>query len=213
MFTGLVEEIGIIRSLQRQGEGYSINIESSLVTADLHIGDSIAINGVCLTVTGYNEKSFAVQAVGETVHRSTMAAWHANMPVNLERALLAQSRLGGHFVQGHIDGAVKVVSFTGNNTGFWLVLQVPDELRKFVVVKGSLAVNGVSLTIADIKDENVALAIIPHTAAHTTLQQLQTGDMVNLETDIIGKYIYKMLQPYNRNDNLSLDKLVGYGFD
>ncbi|HPG38481.1 MAG TPA: riboflavin synthase [bacterium] len=213
MFTGLVEEIGFIHSLQRQGDGYLVGIQASLVVNDLHTGDSVAVNGVCLTVTACNEKSFIVQAVGETVLRSTMSGWTVNMPVNLERALPAQGRLGGHFVQGHVDGVAEVVSFTNTAAGFWLLLHMPDELNKFLVSKGSLAVNGVSLTIAEIKNNKVAIAVIPHTAAQTTLKQLKSGDMVNIETDIIGKYIYKLMQPYSAQDNLTMDKLGGYGFE
>ncbi len=213
MFTGLVEEIGIVTSLQRQGDGFFITIHASLVVADLHIGDSVAVNGVCLTVTACNEKSFTVQAVGETVQRSTMATWKVKMPVNLERALPAQGRLGGHFVQGHVDGVAQVISFTGIASSFWLELQMPEKLTKFLVHKGSIAINGVSLTIAELTGNQVSIAVIPHTAANTTLKRLKTGDMVNIETDIIGKYVYKLLQPCSPSGNITLDTLSGYGYD
>jgi len=212
MFTGLVEEIGYIQSLEKKGAGYLIKISASLVLDELHIGDSISVNGVCLTVIKKESETFSVETVEETLQRSALANMTMKQPVNLERALKANSRLGGHFVQGHVDGIGEVISFEKKEPGFWLRIKVSSELVNFLVLKGSIAVNGTSLTIADIEGEKVSIAIIPHTAQVTTIKNLKTGDRVNIEVDILGKYIYKYLQPYIKSEKLTLEKLNNMGF-
>ncbi len=213
MFTGLVEEIGTIQSLEKKADGYLIIIKAQHVLDDLSIGDSIAVNGVCLTVVQKEGKSFSVEAVEETIQRSALALLTVNQPVNLERALKANSRLGGHFVQGHVDGIGEVILFEKKAPGYWLKIKAPVELVNFLVEKGSIAVNGTSLTIADIEGEKVSIAIIPHTAQNTTIMYLRTGTKVNIEVDILGKYIYKYLHPYTKSEELSFEKLNKLGFN
>jgi len=213
MFTGLVEEIGTIQSLERKGDGYLLVINAQLVVDDLNIGDSIAVNGVCLTVVQNEGHTFAVEAVQETVQRSALARLTVNQPVNLERSLKANSRLGGHFVQGHVDGVGDVISLEKKTPGYWLKIRLSPDLLTFLVAKGSIAINGTSLTIADIEDDNVSIAIIPHTAEHTTIMNLKTGDKVNIEVDILGKYIYKYLHPYTKSEELDIEKLNKLGYN
>ena len=213
MFTGLVEEIGTIQAIERKGDGYLIVIGARHVLDDLSIGDSIAVNGVCLTVVRRDGNTFAVEAVQETVQRSALAQLTVNHPVNLERALLANSRLGGHFVQGHVDGVGDVISFEKKTPGYWLKIRLSPDLLTFLVEKGSISINGTSLTIAGIENEKVSIAIIPHTAEHTTIMNLKTGDKVNIEVDILGKYIYKYLHPYKKSEELDIEKLNKMGYN
>ncbi|MBN2412358.1 riboflavin synthase [candidate division KSB1 bacterium] len=213
MFTGLVEETGTIQSLEKKGDGYLIIIKACYVLDDLNIGDSIAVNGVCLTVVEKDGNSFSVEAVEETIQRSALARLTVNQPVNLERALKANSRLGGHFVQGHVDGIGEVISLQKKAPGYWLNIKVSQELLKYLVPKGSIAVNGTSLTIADIDGEIVSIAIIPHTAQATTITNLKTGTKVNIEADILGKYIYKFLHPNTKSKELDIERLNQLGFN
>ncbi len=212
MFTGLVEEVGSIASVEKRGDGVRIQIHANLILNDMKIGDSIAVNGVCLTVVDKVAQGFAVDAVKETLERSTFGRLKSHSHVNLERALQAESRLGGHFVQGHVDGVGDVISIEPRNPGYWLKVRTDNELAKYFVEKGSIAIDGVSLTIAEVKGQNVTIALIPHTLDVTTIGELGKGDLVNIEVDILGKYVYKYLHPDEKQDDVTLEKLSEYGF-
>jgi len=209
MFTGLIEEIGMIRAVTRQQQGALVEIGCSAILADLAIGDSVAVDGVCLTVVAKATDSFSAQAVSETLQRSTLGIKQTADAVNLERALLPGSRLGGHFVQGHVDVVGRVEQVQAQQPGFYLILALPPENLLGCVEKGSIAVDGVSLTIAQVNNNSISLAVIPHTARHTTLSRKRSGDPVNIETDILGKYVRRLF-PQDRT--LSLEKLAEWGF-
>lgn len=193
MFTGLIEEMGRVAGIAPLGEGRRIEISATRVLEGLATGDSVAVNGVCLTVIEHGPRSLTVEAVTESLQRTSLSSLTAGEEVNLERALLATSRLGGHFVQGHVDGTGEVVARLQRDPGFWLQIRVPQALLPLMVEKGSVAVDGVSLTIAAVEGDQISIALIPHSARQTTLGRKQPGDRVNLETDIIGKYVQRLL--------------------
>ncbi len=213
MFTGLIEEIGQIRSIENFGDGSRIHINATKILDDINLGDSIAVNGVCLTVVSHSDNSFSVEAVKETMTRSALSELKIHQNVNLERALKANSRLGGHFVQGHVDGIGTVLAMDKQDPGYLLKIQLPAELSKFLVEKGSIAINGISLTLASVESDRISLAIIPHTVQATTLHALKSGDSVNIEVDVLGKYIYKMVGPFAQQSGITLEKLKDFGFD
>lgn len=212
MFTGLVEEVGQIRVCQNRGDGLSLTIQASHILTDIAEGDSIAVDGVCLTVEKFTDREFSVQAVGETVSRSTLGHKSVGHAVNLERAMQASSRFGGHFVQGHVDGVATIDAIEKRDPGYWLTVTLPDDIIKFVVEKGSITLDGLSLTIAKIDGTHVSVAIIPHTWSVTTLHYKKVGDTINVEVDILAKYIDNFLQPYKKQSGLTLDKLSELGF-
>jgi riboflavin synthase len=212
MFTGLVEEVGQIRVSQNRGDGLSLTIQASHILKDITEGDSIAVDGVCLTVEHFTAQDFSVQAVGETVSRSTLGHKSVGHAVNLERAMQASSRFGGHFVQGHVDGVGVIEAIEKRDPGYWLTVAVPDDITKFIVEKGSITLDGLSLTVAKIADSKIAVAIIPHTWGVTTLHYKKAGDKINIEVDILAKYINNFMQPYEKKNGLTLDKLSELGF-
>jgi riboflavin synthase len=188
VFTGIVEEIGEIVEVTDLGDAARITVRGPLVTSDARPGDSIAVNGVCLTVVDPEGDTFAVDVMGETLRRSSLADVAPGARVNLERALAAGARLGGHIVQGHVDGVGEIVEPVLD-----LRVRMPRELLRYVVEKGSVAVDGVSLTVVDVLDDGFTVAVIPHTAAVTTLGSKQAGDRVNLEVDVTAKYVERLL--------------------
>lgn len=211
MFTGLIEEIGTIKNVERRGNGSRIEIMATKVLSDLQIDHSIAINGVCLTVVQFNDKSFAVDAVAETLAKSTFAQLHTGEQVNLERALRLQDRLGGHFVQGHVDG-IGVIKAIGKDThdNNW-TFEIPENLEQFTIPKGSIAIDGVSLTIA-VKNRNmITVSIIPHTMKQTIFKNKQIGQNVNIEVDFMAKYIQQFLAPES-DSTINLTWLKDKGF-
>ncbi len=204
MFTGLIEEVGKIAEVRPSRGARLLRVQAQDVLSDLKVDDSIAVNGVCLTVIARSEKDFSVEAVEETLKKSTLGGLRVGDRVNLERALSVQSRLGGHFVQGHVDGVAEVESLTPQAGGKLLTLRLPEHLLTYMIPKGSIAVDGVSLTIAELEPPRVRIALIPHTLEQTTLGELQPGNRVNIEADMLGKYIVQLVQPYleNREDSL-----------
>jgi riboflavin synthase len=211
MFTGLVEEIGLIHSITRAARGLRITIQAHTIVDGLALGDSVAVDGVCLTVVERTANGFTVDAVAETVQRSTLTLRSSGQHVNLERALLPTSRLGGHFVQGHVDGTGQIVEITPQDPGVLLRLAVSNNLAAMCVEKGSIAIDGVSLTIARLDESKVDIAVIPHTAGHTTLGRKKKGDTVNIETDILGKYVLRYLHRTS-SSSLNMEQLTGWGF-
>lgn len=195
MFTGIIEEVGTVRGLRREAGGAVIRIACAEVHQDMRIGDSLAVEGVCLTVVKRAPGELEADVSLETLGRSTLGSLQPGDRVNLERALQPSGRLGGHIVQGHVDAVGAWEGMAPEGQGWRARVRVPAEVARFVVEKGSIAVSGVSLTVASLKGSSVSLALISHTVEKTTLAGLRPGDAVNLEADIIGKYVYRYLHP------------------
>ena len=189
MFTGIIEEIGSIKEVIPQGSGKRIRVYAKKVLSDLEIDQSVAVNGVCLTVVEIGKDFFAADAVAETLSKSTLIHLKQNDKVNLERALRLQDRLGGHLVQGHVDGVGIIQKLSQQQYASMLAVTIPDELARYTIQKGSIAIDGVSLTIAQKQDQLVSVAIIPHTFAQTIFQFRNAGDPVNIEVDFLAKYV------------------------
>lgn len=194
MFTGIIEELGTVGSIETDGENARILIDAAIVTEGTKNGDSISVNGVCLTALDVRPNSFAADVSRETLERSTLGSLKPGSRVNLERAVTPMTRLGGHMVQGHVDGRGKFVS-ADQEGDFWTVtIGFPKEFAKYLVYKGSVAVEGISLTVAALRDEEFDIAVIPKTWELTNFSTLTPGDAVNLEADVIGKYVERMLE-------------------
>ena len=193
MFTGIIEELGRVREVEKRGEDARIVIEARLVTEDIHEGDSIAVNGVCLTALAVTKDSLAADVSRETLHRSTLGRLQPGARVNLERSVTPVTRLGGHLVQGHVDARGKFLGAEAHGGSWTVRIAYPPEIARYLVFKGSVAVEGISLTIAELTDEHFAIAIIPKTWEVTNFSQLQPGDEVNLEADVIAKYVERIL--------------------
>ena len=194
MFTGIIEELGWVGSIEHRGQNARIVIEAHTVTDDTKQGDSIAVNGVCLTALDIKSDSFAADVSSETLARSTLGSLKPGTPVNLERAVTPSMRLGGHIVQGHVDARGKLVSVTDLEESWTVRVDYPKEIARYLVFKGSVTVEGISLTIADLTDDYFEVAIIPKTWELTNLSYLKPGDDVNLEVDIIAKYVERMMK-------------------
>ncbi|WFR56473.1 riboflavin synthase [Anaerocolumna sp. AGMB13025] len=193
MFTGLIEEIGEIQNIVKSVKSAKIIIKAQGILGEVKLGDSISTNGVCLTVTGYTTGSFTVDAMAETLRRSNLGHLTAGDKVNLERALRVGDRLGGHMVSGHIDGTGIITGYEREDNAVWITISAEPGILKYIVHKGSIAIDGVSLTVAYIDEQVLKVSIIPHTRDLTTLLKKKAGDEVNLECDMIGKYIEKLL--------------------
>jgi len=193
MFTGIIEELGSVRSIEERGENARIVINAKTVTEGTNHGDSIAVNGVCLTALDIHDDSFAADVSRETLLRSTLGGLKPGAAVNLERAVTPATRLGGHMVQGHVDARGQFVSVDDHGESWTLRIAYPAEIARYLVFKGSVAVEGISLTIANLTEEYFEIAIIPKTWEVTNLSQLKPGNSVNLEVDVIGKYVERLL--------------------
>lgn len=193
MFTGIIEEIGSIKNIAQNGPGKSFEIKAHKILEDLKIDQSVAVNGVCLTVVEVGKDTFFADAVAETLDKSTLAHLKKNEAVNLERALRLQDRLGGHLVQGHVDGVGIITTLKRETGGSTLLIRIPFELQQYSIAKGSIAIDGVSFTIAKKKENLITIAVIPHTMSHTIFQFRKTGDSVNIEVDFFAKYIEQFM--------------------
>ncbi|WP_124727280.1 riboflavin synthase [Staphylospora marina] len=191
MFTGIVEEVGSIVRMERAGQAMRLAVKCRKVLEGTRLGDSIAVNGVCLTVVELGDDVFAADVMPETMNKTDLGHLKTGSPVNLERAVAAGQRMGGHFVQGHVDGVGKVVERTPHENAVLFTIQVPKELTRYMVDKGSVAVSGISLTLVEVGADRFTVSIIPHTLEATILRFLEPGDPVNIEVDIIGKYLAK----------------------
>jgi len=194
MFTGIIEELGKVKSVERRGENARIIIEAKLVIEGTNHGDSIAVNGVCLTALDLQPDSFAADVSMETLARSTLGSLQAGTPVNLERSVTPTTRLGGHIVQGHVDARGRLLAVVDHGESWTVRFGFPKEIARYLVFKGSVAVEGISLTIAGLADDYFEVAIIPKTWEVTNLSSLKVGDGVNLEVDVIGKYVERLLE-------------------
>jgi len=193
MFTGIIEELGSVRSIEERGENARIIITARIVTEGTNHGDSISVNGVCLTALDIQPDSFAADVSRETLSRSTLGRLNPGAPVNLERAVTPATRLGGHIVQGHVDARGQFAGVEDHGESWTLRIKYPSEIARYLVFKGSVAVEGISLTIAGLTDEYFEIAIIPKTWEVTNLSHLKPGDDVNIEVDVMGKYVEKLL--------------------
>ena len=193
MFTGIIEELGSVRNIEERGENARLVISAHVVTEETNHGDSISVNGVCLTALDIKPDSFAADVSKETLQRSTLGSLKPGAPVNLERAVTPATRLGGHIVQGHVDARGQFVGVENHGESWTVRIAYPKEIARYLVFKGSVAVEGISLTIAGLTDEFFEIAIIPKTWEVTNLSHLKPGDNVNIEVDILGKYIEKLL--------------------
>ena len=193
MFTGIVEEMGKVKQVKRGRDSAVLTIEAKTVLEGTRLGDSIAVNGICLTVSGLSSGSFSADVMHETLNRSSLKQLGTGSRVNLERAMPADGRFGGHIVTGHVDGVGTVVKIRRDDTAIWYTVQAGPEIMRHIVQKGSIALDGISLTVAQLLPDGFAISAIPHTVAQTVLQDRAQGDLVNLETDIIGKYVEKFL--------------------
>lgn len=215
MFTGLVEEVGTIQSIISNSKSSKIIIKAKKILEDIKLGDSISTNGVCLTVVDFSNSTLSVDVMPESMRRSNLKHLSIGTKVNLERALKLSDRLGGHLVSGHIDGTGIISGYEIESNAIWLTISAPYNLLKYVVEKGSIAIDGISLTVAYV-DENVfKVSIIPHTKEITTLINRKIGDEVNLECDMIGKYVEKLLgikHQSSDNENINFEFLNRYGF-
>ncbi len=194
MFTGIVEDVGTIVSLSGDASGRGVTIRSDLVSGDLPVGASVAVAGVCLTATAVAGDTFSVDVVAETLEKTNLGRLRIGDGVNLERAMPAEGRFDGHIVQGHVDGLGRVLASEPEGIGRRLTIEVPRSMLRWIVAKGSLTVDGVSLTVADLGEVTVEIALIPHTLDATTLGRLREGDEVNLEGDILGKYVARIME-------------------
>lgn len=207
MFTGIVEEIGTILKT-----GSSLKISASEILKDVHIGDSIAVNGICLTVTAFDTGSFTVDAMPETYKRTALKSLSCGSKVNLERAMAANGRFGGHIVSGHIDGTGRISDYRNDGNAIWMTVTTDRELLKYIAPKGSVAIDGVSLTVVDSLRDSFSVSLIPHTSSVTTLTSHRSGGIVNIETDVLAKYIGHMLSFNEGHKQLDMDFLINCGF-
>lgn len=224
MFTGIVEEVGNIIQIDRGSKSSVLHIGGKLIFDDLKIGDSVAVNGVCLTVTTLSSNSFTADVMSETLSRSSLGALTRNSPVNLERAMAANGRFGGHIVSGHIDGTGTVESIKKDDNAVWYTIKASEKLMRYIVEKGSIAIDGISLTVARVTKDAFSVSIIPHTIKATILGTKSTGDMVNLENDVVGKYIERFLtvppseteavqqKAANQSQGITKEFLMKYGY-
>jgi len=214
MFTGLVEEVGTIASIAESGGNHRIIINAPDTAKELKEGNSVAVSGVCLTALNIKPESFCADLAAETWMRTSLSRITQGAQVNLELPLKADGRMGGHMVQGHVDGTARFVALEpiANADDSWLLLDIPEDLEKYVVFKGSIAVEGISLTVAKLEGLRLTIAIIPHTIKMTNLGSLKAGDPVNIETDIVAKYLEKWTHRDEQSGALTVDRLVAQGF-
>lgn len=213
MFTGIVEELGVLISIERKGKSAILKIGASKILEDVHMGDSIAVNGVCLTVTNFDKDFFQVDMMHETADRSGFLNMPVSSKVNLERAMAVNSRFGGHIVSGHVDGQGKVSSITKDENAIWFEIESSPKILRYIVEKGSITVDGISLTVAKVTNKSFSISAIPHSVANTNLSLKKVGSYVNLECDIIGKYIEKLMTN-NREEKsgITMEMLTKHGF-
>ncbi|KUO95871.1 riboflavin synthase [Ferroacidibacillus organovorans] len=214
MFTGLIEEVGRIHQIERKGRSLLLTIAAKRVLEDAKTGDSIAVNGVCLTVTNRWNDRFTVDVVPETVARSTLQRLQPGSRVNLERALRADGRFGGHIVAGHVDAVGQIRQILPDENARVITIQAQSEIMRYIVEKGSIAVDGISLTVMDVSDVSFRVSVIPHTAGESTAEDFAIGQPVNLEVDVLGKYVERLLSTKNgdMHTGLTFAKLQQYGY-
>jgi riboflavin synthase len=214
MFTGIVEEVGHVTGIEQRGQNRRITVAAANIPKELKSGDSVSVSGVCLTALDIKPGSFCADLAPETWERTSFSRMHQGALVNLELPMKADGRFGGHIVQGHVDGVGKLIALEriGRSENFWLRIELPHDVEKYTVFKGSLCIEGISLTVAKLEDQECTVAIIPHTVEKTNLHSLQPGDPVNLEADLIAKYVEKMMTSDSAESALTVEELVRQGF-
>ena len=223
MFTGIIEETGKVEAVAKGRNSADITIAAVKVLEDTKIGDSIAVNGVCLTVTSISGRKFSADVMAETLRRSSLGSLKHGSMVNLERAMAANGRFGGHIVSGHIDGVGVISSFEKEDNAVWVEIETPAKILRYIVEKGSITIDGISLTVAKLTDSSFAVSVIPHTGEETTLLNRNPGDIVNLENDIVGKYVERLMnfktddrdnksEERNNSDSITMNFLNENGF-
>lgn len=215
MFTGLIEEIGKVQSVVKSTKSAKITIKANKVLEEIKLGDSISTNGVCLTATEFTANNFTVDVMAETMRRSNLHRLSPGDEVNLERALKVGDRLGGHIVSGHIDGMGTIANYENEDNAVWITITASPEILKYIVQKGSIAIDGISLTVAYVDETDFKVSIIPHTKEVTTLLRKKIGDIVNLECDLVGKYIEKLILSKEQapvKKGIDMNFLSDYGF-
>ena len=216
IFTGIIEELGVVKSIAINGASGCITIKAQKVLEGTQLGDSIAVNGTCLTVTSINSDGFSADVMAETVRRTSLSQVGKGDMVNLERAMILNGRFGGHIVSGHIDGTGTITKYTKEENAIWVTIKAPEEILDLIVEKGSICIDGISLTVATVSDRDFQVSIIPHTAKETTLIHKKVGSLVNLENDIVGKYIKKLMENKQEEQSkkasgLTMEMLEEYG--
>ena len=216
MFTGIVEEMGKIVRVEKGAKSSRLTVSGDKIFSDLKLGDSVATNGVCLTVTSFSKGIFTADVMNETLKRSTLGELRQGSMVNLERAMIANGRFGGHIVSGHIDGTGVITKIEQDDIAVWYTIRADRKIMKYIIEKGSVAIDGISLTIAKVTDNDFSVSLIPHTAKETVLGYKKTGDTVNLENDVVGKYIEHFLsfkeEPETKSSGITKEFLLKAGF-
>lgn len=223
MFTGIIEEKGMISRIMKTASQAILTIKAKKVMEDIHIGDSIAVNGICLTVTSFSANEFQADVMHETLDRTSLKMLKPGSSVNLERAMAAGGRFGGHMVSGHIDGTGRITDIKEDSLAIWYTIETSPEILHYIVEKGSIAIDGISLTVAKVTQTTFAVSTIPHTRVVTTLGERKAGDLVNLENDIVGKYVEKFIYEKNTHETpkeksekkthgITREKLAQYGY-
>lgn len=216
MFTGIIEEVGTIEQIKPSGEAIVMTIQSKKLLTDVNLGDSIAVNGVCLTVTSFDSQRFTVDLMPETVRNTSLRQLKRGSKVNLERAMAAGGRFGGHFVSGHVDGIGEIVKKQRQDNAIYYEIKVSEEIRKYIILKGSVAIDGTSLTVFKVTEDAFMISIIPHTLSETIIGIKEPGDIVNVECDMVGKYIEQFIEQrftnQKSNTTLTASFLEDHGF-
>jgi len=212
MFTGIIEEIGIVKSVTKGAKSFSMLISADVVTSGLKLGDSVNTNGACLTVTVLSQNSFTVDVMPETMRKTNLGLLTTGSPVNLERALMFSSRLGGHLVSGHIDGTGLIRQVKKEDNAVWITVTAGQEILKYMIAKGSVSLDGISLTVVHSGEQTFDVSLIPHTMAVTTLKDKQAGDILNIECDMVAKYIEKFTRSTPQGSKIDQGFLDKYGF-
>lgn len=210
MFTGIVEEIGSVKNVIKSAKTCVLTINASKILEDVSLGDSIAVNGVCLTVTKFDKGEFSVDVMNETLKKSSLNSIKSGTRVNLERAMSANGRFGGHIVSGHIDGLGKIISIREDGNAIWFEIEAEKEILKYIIKKGSVALDGVSLTVAELGKRSFKISMIPHTLAETIFSDKVVGDVINIENDCIGKYVERLLEKDSKG--IDINFLREHGF-
>lgn len=215
MFTGIIEELGTIENIKRGKDSAVLTIKASKVLEDASIGDSIAVNGICLTVTSISSGSFCADVMHETLRRSSLSDITSGSAVNLERAMAANGRFGGHIVAGHVDGTGRISGIVKDDNAYIYTIEAKGSILRYVVEKGSITIDGISLTVTNVTKSSLSVSVIPHTMSNTVLKDKKAGDIVNLETDIIGKYVEKLLSTApeeEKSSGITMEFLQRNGF-
>ena len=215
MFTGIIEEIGTVQKILNFSRSASLTIQGNIIFQDLQLGDSVSVNGVCLTVSSRAANSFTADVMNETLTRSSLGSLRTGSFVNLERAMSSKSRFGGHIVSGHIDGTGVITNIKKDENAAWYTIKVREKIMRYIVEKGSVAIDGISLTVASVSHDYFSVSIIPHTSKNTVLSKKNVNDTVNIENDIIGKYVEKLINSEavdNPQNSITKEFLTKYGY-